>query len=74
MSDIKHDPIEDNPKFKKIVNDIEAETEKEVAKQGIKKELGYCHAFWAAKKRILKEKYSIEWKIPSEMNPDIMFD
>jgi hypothetical protein len=36
--------------------------------------LGYCHAFWAAKKRILREEYGIDWKSPAEEYPTIFFD
>jgi hypothetical protein len=36
--------------------------------------MGYCHEFWAAKKRILRRKYGIEWRSPAEMNPGTMFD
>lgn len=34
-------------------------------------ELGFCHIVWETKKRILKEKYGMEWKTPAEENPDI---
>ena len=36
--------------------------------------LGFCHRIWSTKKRILKEKYNIDWKTPAEMNPGVMFD
>ena len=36
--------------------------------------LGYCDIYWAEKKRILKEKYGIEWKSISELNPYVCFD
>lgn len=36
--------------------------------------LGYCHLIWCKRKRILKEKYNIDWKTPAEMNPDVIFD
>ena len=29
---------------------------------------------WGTKRRILKEKYNIEWKSPAEMDPDVCFD
>ena len=37
-------------------------------------ELGFCHIVWETKKRILKEKYGMEWKTPAEENPDTCFD
>ncbi|MDD3284220.1 MAG: hypothetical protein PHZ07_01355 [Patescibacteria group bacterium] len=36
--------------------------------------LGDCHIFWEEKKRILKEKYNIDWKTPAEINPSAKFD
>lgn len=36
--------------------------------------LGYCHLYWETKKRILKEKYNIEWLSPAELNPMVCFD
>ena len=35
---------------------------------------GYCHRLWAETKRILREKYGLDWKTPSEMNPGVLFD
>ena len=35
--------------------------------------MGTCHAYWACKKELLKQR-GIDWKSPSEMNPDIIFD
>ena len=36
--------------------------------------LGTCHLFWGFKKQVLKEKFNIDWKTPSEINPHIKFD
>ena len=36
--------------------------------------LGSCHFYWANKKRILKEKYGIDWQSPAELNSHICFD
>ena len=35
---------------------------------------GSCHGIWALQKKILKEKYNIDWLTPSEEHPEIMFD
>lgn len=37
-------------------------------------EMGDCHLFWAAKKRILKSQFGLEWQTPAELNPDVCFD
>ena len=36
--------------------------------------MGSCYGWWAAKKKILKEKYNIDWLSPAECNPDIHYD
>ena len=33
----------------------------------------FCVNYWNEKKRILSEKFSIQWKSPIEMNPNIRF-
>ncbi len=33
----------------------------------------FCQKYWCEKKRILKERFSIEWRSPAEMNPNIRF-
>ncbi len=35
---------------------------------------GGCHVLWAEKKRILNQKYGINWLSPAQMNPGIVFD
>jgi hypothetical protein len=36
--------------------------------------MGSCHAFWSELRDILKEEYDIEWRSPSELNPNTMYD
>jgi hypothetical protein len=36
--------------------------------------MGFCYTFWAVRKRILREKYNIDWLSPAEKNPGIIFD
>lgn len=36
--------------------------------------LGFCHFYWGMKKKILKERYGIDWKTPAEEHPEIIFD
>ena len=35
---------------------------------------GACHRIWNTQKRILKEKYGIQWYTPDEMHPHVHFD
>ena len=66
-----NDPIEKTSDYKKIEKELKKLIEKEVGKAMYP---GYCYLYWAAKKRILREKYNIDWKSPSELNPDVLFD
>ncbi len=71
---LKHDEIEDREEYKEIFKNVEEEVKKFLENKGVKKGLGYIHIFEKLKKQILKEKYGIEWKTTSEMNPDVMID
>jgi hypothetical protein len=71
-SKIKHDKIEDNPKYHDQLKSAEKEAEEKCA--AIKGHMGYCHAFWGEKKRILLEKYGLKWKSPAELNKHVKFD
>ena len=70
----KIDPIEKDPKMRAIFIAVDKEVETELAKHPERDMLGFCHIFWETKKRILKEKHGINWKSPSEMNPETCFD
>jgi hypothetical protein len=50
------------------------EARMELAVHPARDELGFCHIFWWTKKRILKEKYGVDWKTPAEEKPGVMFD
>ena len=71
---LKHDTVEDMEEYKKIFQDVEQETEKILKDKGVKKGLGYIHIFENYKKKLLKEKYGIEWKTTQEMNEDFIID
>ena len=72
MEGLCHDIQERDPKLKKVFKEAEQEALEVLSKRldmrGYKKE--YRLAFWNEKKRILKEKYNIDWKTLAEMNPD----
>lgn len=69
---MKRNPKEKDPKIREIIKKAEEEAE-EILKDKPKIE-GFCYMLWSEQKRILKEKYGIDWKSPDEMNPDIIFD
>lgn len=55
---------------------IAEELEKKIdeALKDTPKRFGFCHWYWATKRRILMEDYGITWYSPAECNPDIMYD
>ena len=59
----------------RLTEELEKEVDERVrAELGNDGYIGYCHCFWAAKKRILKEEYGIDWITPAERYPGIIFD
>lgn len=46
----------------------------ELENHPFKGEMGFCHIYWPTRKRILKEKYNIDWKTPPEENPGVLYD
>jgi hypothetical protein len=66
------DTQENDPKYKEIFESVEAELEKKF--HNVRRSLGFCHLYWGEKKAILWKKHGIDWKSPSEMNPDTLFD
>ena len=73
-STIHRDPIEDDPKYRTVFRNIDGEVKNILEDDPRQGDLGYCHHYWDTKKKLLKEKYDIEWKTPAEMNPHIFFD
>lgn len=72
MSPLKHDPIEDTAPYKAVIKDVEKELDYLLKDKP--RCTGFCHIYWHEKKRILKEKYGIEWNSPAVMNPRVRFD
>ncbi|MFZ5807309.1 MAG: hypothetical protein ACOY3I_08910 [Verrucomicrobiota bacterium] len=70
----KRDPIEEDPRYKTIIEKVDQDVEASLKKDNMYGEMGSCHIFWARKKKILKERYNLDWKSPSEMNPQVEFD
>ena len=69
--------------IKQILNEIDPEIDAELIERGLltitddgdkQYALGACHSVWGMQKRILRERYGIDWKTPAEQNPDITFD
>jgi len=74
--DEKYDPLEDTPEYLAIQEELDKEIQAKIKEDGFPDRVfhGYCHVYWERKKKILKEKYNMEWKSPAELNPYIIFD
>jgi len=73
-SSIAHDPIEDDPRYKSIFANIDAEVDEILKDHPLRGRTGFCHIIWDTKQGILRQKYGIPWKTPTEMSPHILFD
>lgn len=65
-----HDPIEDNPRLRRLVRDVERRAEKESTIAG----MGRCHDVWGRMEDILRTEHGIVWYPPSRMNTDVIYD
>ncbi len=71
---MKHDPQENDPKLKMLIDAADREAAAILATQYPRNVFGVCHLFWKTKQQILLTKHGIEWRTPAEMNPDTIFD
>lgn len=69
-----YDLITDDPKLKASFAAAKREAKDELERAGEKDRKGLGRVFDQRKKRILKEKYDMEWRTTAEMNPHLMFD
>ena len=70
----KHDPIEDDPEIKKIIDQARKEVDEMMKDHPRRGKVGFSKKFALELQRHLKKKYDIEWKTPSQMNPRAKFD
>lgn len=68
---IKTDPIENTVEYQKAMEKIQPILDEKFPPDEIF--MGRCHQVWFTKKELLA-KEGIDWKTPSEMNPDVRFD
>ena len=70
--ELLYDPVEDTVEYQNIRDELESELFKLM--QNVNVKMGRSYKYWSLKKRILKQKYNIDWKSPPEMNPGIIFN
>ena len=71
---MQYDPIYDDPAIKPLIDSAALEAGRLLEHDPKRGQMGFCYVTWATIKRILREEHGIEWKTPSEMNPDVLFD
>ena len=87
---MESDLMKKDPEIRKYIDEANAEAKEIVEDMNRKKRkkfwgwarpmvaykyhIGDCHIIWSEQKRILKEKYNINWKTPAERNPNVKFD
>ena len=54
---MRHDPIEDDPKIKSLIEAADKEANAELIDSEYRGRMGFCYIFWTTKKRILREKH-----------------
>lgn len=76
MDDLREDLAQ------KYIKEMEAEVDQEMINRGLLHiengekvpVFGSCNTRWEIEKRLLKERYNIDWKTPAEKNPFIKYD
>lgn len=69
---LRTDLVEYTWEWEKIYYDVEDELDRRLA--NVPRQMGFCFQYWAMKRELLMEKYGIDWRSPSQMNPRVMFD
>ncbi|TVZ41437.1 hypothetical protein P886_0783 [Alteromonadaceae bacterium 2753L.S.0a.02] len=66
------DAKETEQKYKDIFFDVDLLVERKVG--NVERDKDFIIEFWRQKKTVLKNKYGIDWKSPSELNPEICYE
>ena len=67
------DAKEYDPRYQKAIKQVEREVKAAMKKDGSYGQFGSCHTFWHLKKEKLKAR-GIDWRSPTELNPNTCFD
>ena len=67
----RRDPIEYTDRYLAIEPEMERLVRAETGEGGW---LGFCHTYWAEKKKVLKEHFGIDWKSTDDRFPGLRID
>lgn len=65
------DAQEFDSKLKDVFADTRKKAEANLTARGVVPRLGYCHAYWAELKKVLREDYKIRWWCPTDLNAGV---
>ena len=68
---LKHDPVEWTSRYEEVIDEVERELEEELKDEP--RYMGFCFAYWSAKKAALARR-GVKWRSPNQMNPGVIFD
>jgi hypothetical protein len=66
------DAMQFDPRYEPIMREVDKLIEEQLKREGVEG-LGTCHTFWGRKKKMLLEK-GLDWKSPTELNPNTIYD
>ena len=69
---LRHDPVEWTAAYESNIDQAEQMIAERLG--DVPRGMGFCHAYWATKAQVLREEFDIEWRSPSQMNPNVLFD
>jgi len=73
VDETRRDAKEDDPAFQQVIKEVEEEVEAEMKKNGTFGKFGSVHTLWHLKKETLRAR-GVEWRSPSELNPNTSYD
>ena len=65
------DAQEFDPKLKDLFADARKKAESNLQARGVKRQLGYCHTYWAELKKVLLVDYKVRWWCPTDLSHTI---
>ena len=69
---LKKDPIEWTARWEEVIDEVNEIVDARLS--DCPRGMGFCFAYWSEKATVLREKFGIEWRSPSLMNPGVIFD
>lgn len=69
---LKHDPVEWSAHWEEVIDRVDEKVDTLLADHP--RGMGFCYAFWSARRETLLEEFGIEWRSPAQMNRGVIFD